>query len=262
VKLGEKVRGVSGPKGLIGLRDKVETIAPGQRYRSRAPGDKPSGDQGLVLQRSPQGKPAIDGAGRAAQNQRRFGRLRSSLTPASPTTAVKGEAGLQTSPQAALPVADAPPLMVPIDSARTFVGPNGTYYDERWRWMEWRGRNRSWNWSAALTFGGWFAYRRLYVLATLYLGWIGLLMLLLMHGASLPFAAVVHLAMAIIVGLYANRLYQARFRRAAWKVAQRHDEHAARLGALASLGGVDRRAVWLMALVGIGLAGLLIGLDG
>ena len=45
---------------------------------------------------------------------------------------------------------------------KTFVGPNGTYYDERWRWMEWRGRSRSWNWSAALTFGGWLAYRRLY----------------------------------------------------------------------------------------------------
>ena len=58
-----------------------------------------------------------------------------------------------------------PDAVVPFDSTKTFVGPNGTYYDERWRWMEWRGKRRSWNWSAALTFGGWLAYRRLYALA-------------------------------------------------------------------------------------------------
>ena len=166
-------------------------------------------------------------------------------------------------PPAVMPVAETPPLeIVPIDSVKTFVGPNGTYYDESWRWMEWRGRNASWNWAAALTFGGWLAYRRFYTLAVVYLGWIGLVLLMLMHGVSLRVTAVVHLALAIVVGLYANRLYQQRFRRATWKVAQEHEEHAARLDALARRGGVDRRAVWLMALAGIGLAGLLIGLDG
>ena len=155
-----------------------------------------------------------------------------------------------------------PPEIVPVDSVKTFVGPNGTYYDESWRWMEWRGRNASWNWAAALTFGGWLAYRRFYTLAVVYLGWIGLALLMLRHGASLRVTAAVHLALAIVFGLYANRLYQERFRRAAWKVTQEHEEHAARLGALARRGGVDRRAVWLMALAGIGLAGALIGLDG
>ncbi len=162
----------------------------------------------------------------------------------------------------ARPAPDAPrPLMAPIDSSKTFVGPNGTYYDERWRWMEWCGQNRSWNWAAALTFGGWLAYRRLYGLAAAYLVWVAVLVLMLLHGASLQFVALAQLGIAISVGLYGNRLYQARFRRVAWQVARQHDEHAARLGALAGQGGVDRRAVWVMALAEIGLAGLLIGLD-
>ena len=45
------------------------------------------------------------------------------------------------------------------------------------------------------------------------------------------------------------------------KVALEHKDHAARLAALAAAGGVDRRAVWLMAMAGLGIAGLLIGLD-
>ena len=66
----------------------------------------------------------------------------------------------------------AEPGVTPLDSTKTFVGPNGTYYDERWRYMEWRGRSRSWNWAAALSFGGWLAYRRMYAAAALYLpGW-------------------------------------------------------------------------------------------
>jgi hypothetical protein len=61
--------------------------------------------------------------------------------------------------------------------------------------------------------------------------------------------------------LYGNTLYQQRFRRMALKVAQSHQDHAARVGALAASGGVDRRAVWIMAVAGFGLGGLLIALD-
>ena len=48
----------------------------------------------------------------------------------------------------------------------------------------------------------------------------------------------------------------------AWKVARNHDDHVARLAALAEAGGVDRRAVWLMTAAGLGLSALLISLDG
>ena len=30
-------------------------------------------------------------------------------------------------------------MIVPVDSVKTFVGPNGTYYDESWRWNGWAG---------------------------------------------------------------------------------------------------------------------------
>ncbi len=209
----------------------------------------------MLLQSSPRQKPAIDGDGQAEHVGRQFGRLRGSLVAVPETT-------LAARTPLALPTEALRPPVQPVDSTKTFVGPNGTYYDERWRWMEWRGRNCSWNWAAALTFGGWLAYRRFYALAVVYLAWVGLLTVMVMHGTSLRFAGAVQLVAATIVGLYANRLYQQRFRRAAWRVAQAYDEHGARLDALARLGGVDRRAVWLMALAGTGLAGLLIGLDG
>jgi hypothetical protein len=147
-------------------------------------------------------------------------------------------------------------------SAKTFVGPNGTYYDERWRWMEWRCLNRSWNWAAALTFGGWLAYRRFYILAALYLGWLGLLLLLALGGAPLRLVAVLALIVAALVGFYGNTLYQLRFQRMSWKVAEQHEDHAARLKALADAGGVDRRAAWVMALSGGALGALLVTLDG
>ena len=185
----------------------------------------------------------IDDDARAERVARRFGRLRR--------------------PQVSQPdPALAEQVAVPVDSAKTFVGPNGTYYDERWRWMEWRGRNHSWNWSAALTLGGWLAYRRFYGLAALYMGWLGLLLGLALAGAPLRFLVALALMVAVAVGLYGNTLYQLRFRRMSWKVVDQHKEHAARLKALAEAGGVDRRAVWIMALSGAALGAVLIALDG
>jgi len=198
-----------------------------------------------VLQLSTTDKPAFDSVDQAGPSARPFGRLR--RPPAAPAS-----------------VSDLildPGTILPIDSSKTFVGPNGTYYDERWRWMEWRGRNRSWNWSAALSLGGWLAYRRLYWYAALYLGWLGLLLLMALNGTSLRFLAVILAAVAALVGVYGNTLYQQRFRKMAFRVALEHKDHAVRLAALAASGGVDRRAVWLMALAGLGVAGLLIGLD-
>jgi hypothetical protein len=199
-----------------------------------------------VFQASPQDKAVIDDDGGADPLARRFGRLRHPQLP-------------DPDPGLADPVQRS---IVPVDSAKTFVGPNGTYYDERWRWMEWRGLNRSWNWAAALTFGGWLAYRRFYALSALYLGWLGLLLLLMLGGAPWRLVAVLALIVAALVGFYGNTLYQLRFRRISWKVAEEHDDHAASLKALADAGGVDRRAAWVMALAGGTLGALLIALDG
>jgi hypothetical protein len=152
------------------------------------------------------------------------------------------------------------PDLVPIDSTKTFVGLNGTYYDERWRWMEWRGRARSWNWAAALTFGAWLAYRRLYGWAALYVAWLGVVLMMAMSGASLSLLAAAQLAVAVAFGVYGNTIYLQRFRRMAWRVAQDHQEHTARLCALADSGGVDRQAVWCMIAAGVVIALMLIGL--
>jgi hypothetical protein len=101
----------------------------------------------------------IDAADRPAHGPRPFGRLRPP-PPAPPETFAPPDDEL---------------VVLPFDSTKTFVGPNGTYYDEHWRWMEWRGHNQSWNWAAALSLGGWLAYRRLYGTMSVHLGWLGLL---------------------------------------------------------------------------------------
>jgi hypothetical protein len=218
----------------------------------------------LVLRRSTQPTIVLAGDGQPGQGGRRFGQLRSSPAVAPTPTALEGPFRLRIPPPPVTPMTfeAAEPPVLPFDSTKIFVGPNGTYYDERWRWMEWRGRNRSWNWAAALTQGGWLAYRRLYGAAAVYLAWLGVLLLMLLDGVSLRLTALLaQIGIAIGLGLYGNRLYRASFRRAALEVAQRHEEYALRVSALAGRGGVDRRAAWVFALAAMGLAGLAIGFD-
>lgn len=170
---------------------------------------------------------------------RPFGRLRA-ITEA---TAESGAAGVLGFANDAGPAA-----VLPLDFSKTFVGVNGSHYDECWRLMEWRGKNRSWNWSAALTLGGWLAYRRLYGYALLHFLWLGLLLLLAVNGASIPLLASLQVAVALALGLYGNMLYRRRFRKAATVAAQHDGDHAARLALLAAAGGVDSRAAWITGL--------------
>ena len=148
--------------------------------------------------------------------------------------------------------------VVPLDLTKTFVGPNGTYYDESWRLMEWRDANRSWNWAAALSLGGWLAYRRLYDHAVLHSAWLTLLILLALSGTPLKLLAPVQVVLAVLLGMYGNALYRQRFRQAA-EAAARHDgEYAAQLAMLTRAGGTDRRAVWLMIVAMVGVSALLV----
>jgi hypothetical protein len=198
----------------------------------------------LVFNASPRDRTGIDTADRPDHGPRPFGRLR----PPPPA------------PPPELARADDETVVLPFDSAKTFVGPNGTYYDERWRWMEWRDHNQSWNWAAALSLGGWLAYRRLYGAMALHLGWLGLLMILAVNGVPLTLLAVLQLGMAVTIGLYGNLMYRQFFRRVALRVARDHQEHAARVAALADAGGTDRRAVYGMVAVLVGLAVGVVGL--
>ena len=133
------------------------------------------------------------------------------------------------------------PEITPVNSTKTFVGSNGTYYDEHWRFMEWRGRRRSWNWAAALTFGGWLAYRRMYPAAALFVIWLGLLVALAVNGVLLwPSGGRPGGRCSSPWGAYGNVLYMRRFRRAALKAAQGDGQHQDRLDALARSGGTSR----------------------
>ena len=152
----------------------------------------------------------------------------------------------------------ASPETLPIDSTKTFVGPNGTYYDENWRLMEWRNANRSWNWAAALSLGGWLAYRRLYDHAVLHSVWLTLLLLLALSGTPIKLLLFAQVIVAVLLGVYGNALYRERFRRAA-EAASHHDgEYKAQLGALAAAGGIDRRAVSIMIVAMVGVSAFLV----
>jgi hypothetical protein len=138
--------------------------------------------------------------------------------------------------------------VLPLDDSKTFVGVNATHYDECWRLMEWRRRNYSWNSAAALTLGGWLAYRRLYGYALLHSVWLGLLLLLALSGISILLLVPLQVAVSVALGVYGNALYRRRFRRAALAAALHEGDHAARLAALAAAGGVAPRAVWILGL--------------
>ncbi|HEX5078303.1 MAG TPA: DUF2628 domain-containing protein [Geminicoccaceae bacterium] len=143
------------------------------------------------------------------------------------------------------------PRITPLDSTKTFVGSNGTYYDERWRYMEWRNRRRDWNWAAALSFGGWLAYRRMYLAAALFVVWLGLLIALGVNGVLVWPLALAQLVAVLTLAGYGNALYMMRFRRAALEAAQSDGQHQDRLDALARAGGTSRLAVYVMATAGV-----------
>lgn len=187
------------------------------------------------------------------RNQREFGRMRPldvALGIAAPQTAMPA-AAIQTAPLE-------PSVMPPIDMPKVFLGPNATWYDERWRWMDWRGRSYGWNWAAAGSFGGWLAYRRMYRQAGIYLAWVIGLCTLAAAGLPLGLVAAALLASALALGVYGNTLYLQHFKRVARDVGRRHDDHPARLAALVQAGGVDRYAPWVMGALELGLVLLLV----
>jgi len=146
------------------------------------------------------------------------------------------------------------PAVTPLDSAKTFVGANATYYDECWRSMDLGRRRRHWNWAAALSFGGWLAYRRMYVAATAALIYQGTLLAMALNGVWIWPLLAAEIALMYVTGNFGNAHYMARFRRAALCVAEGDGEYQERLAALAEAGGTDRPAVYVMG----GCAGLVI----
>jgi hypothetical protein len=199
-----------------------------------------------VLHASPREEPPAADLEDLRSRLRAFARLRQSV-----------EAGADGLQEARAGDESARRQIVPLDLTKTFVGPNGTYYDESWRLMEWRNANRSWNWAGALSLGGWLAYRRLYDHAVLHSVWLTLLILLGLSGTPIRLLATIQIIVAVFLGAYGNALYRRRFRRSA-EAAARHDgDYAAQLAALAAAGGTDRRAVWVMVVAMVGVSASL-----
>jgi hypothetical protein len=179
--------------------------------------------------------------------------------PQAPPATPAGQNGRAAAPPQGLPPAEPAPSKVPVESSKTFVGSNGTYYDEAWRWMDWRGQRHSWNWPAALTFGHWLAYRRLYWAAAFYLLWLGLLIGAAVNGVPLPLVAGAQLVVALLGGLYANTLYLQVFRGAVAHVTEKGEgDYAALKAQLAAAGGVDQRAVGVMAGLALAMAAVIL----
>ncbi|MEM9442825.1 MAG: hypothetical protein AAGA73_20475 [Pseudomonadota bacterium] len=147
------------------------------------------------------------------------------------------------------------PDKVPIDSAKTFVGVNGTYYDESWRWMDWRGTRQSWNWPAALSFGHWFAYRRLYGWATIHLFWFAILTAAIVNNIPVIALTLPIFALTGLTGIYGNTLYFLSFRRAVDRITE-HGEgsYDERRCQLAAAGGTSPLSVGIMASLSFGSA--------
>lgn len=198
----------------------------------------------------PSNLPAADGSDRTVR--REFGRLRTALTPDKlALTAGAAEPSEQNTDD----------QIAPFDySAKAFVGPNGTYYDDRWRWMDWQGRRQSWNWAAAASFGAWLAYRRMHRYGAIYGLWLMLLLVLAFWGTPLRLVGLLQLGVAIGLGLYGNTLYQQYFHQNAREIGRQHSGHAERVSALTTAGGVDRRAlcVWAGAVLASGALLLLL----
>ncbi|MGI9510812.1 MAG: DUF2628 domain-containing protein [Geminicoccaceae bacterium] len=191
-------------------------------------------------------EPRSDDAGPAARQPDRF------TTP--PTFEPAAAAKAPALPDG-VPPAATPPSKVPVDSSKTFIGPNGTYYDESWRWMDWRGTRQSWNWPAALSFGHWFAYRRLYRFAGLYLLWLTGLAAGVVN--NVPILALIALVFLVVwlTGVYGNTLYFRAFRRAVDHVTKTGEGNYQELqGQLARAGGTS---VWALGVMGaLSIAGI------
>ncbi len=158
-----------------------------------------------------------------------------------------------------VPPAAQPPDKVPVDSSKTFVGHNGTYYDESWRWMDWRGTRQSWNWSAALSLGHWFAFRRLYGFAFLSFVLLAGLAAATVNDVPILAIAVLILMAVSLAGVYGNTLYFRAFRRAVDHVTKTGEGTYEELRSqLARSGGTSMTALSIMAVLSLtGIAGAL-----
>lgn len=138
-----------------------------------------------------------------------------------------------------------------IDTPRAFLGDNATYYDEKWRWMDWRGARTSWNAAAAVGFGFWLAYRRMYGLAAIQLVWLSVLVLMYAVGFPWFMPLVLHGLVAWQFGRFANWIYYQHFIRVAQNVYKRYTGPNDRETQLRAAGGTNTTAPFVLGVLSI-----------
>ena len=118
--------------------------------------------------------------------------------------------------------------------------------------MDWRGTRRSWNWPAALSFGHWFAYRRLNLAAGLHLLWLAGLAAAAVNGVPILAVVLLGLLGTALAGLYGNTLYFLAFRRAVDHVTQKGEGSYEELhDQLAAAGGTSAIATAWMSVLSV-----------
>lgn len=144
-----------------------------------------------------------------------------------------------------------------LDTPRTFIGENVGYYDERWRWMDWSGRNITWNKRAFLCFPVWFAYRKMWTYALIGFLWTIGAIAFGIYASDLLVGVALHLFGALIAGLYANKLYHLHFISVGRRVFNRVAETHARELALGNAGGVSPLSATLTTILLVSLIGVM-----
>jgi hypothetical protein len=146
----------------------------------------------------------------------------------------------------------ATPAQPPADADRmaAAIGPNASWYVERWRRMDGRRSQVQWNWAACFASLVWFAYRKMWVPVVALALFFGLLAAFGVMAMSLPVAigaGVLALAAMVAGGALGTSFYRQRVSRLVAGTAGLDREAA--LARLQAKGGVSGQA----ALVGVGL---------
>lgn len=144
-------------------------------------------------------------------------------------------------PQPDPPSAQAFPTSNPLEDEkelRAFVGDEAGYYLGVWS----KGGQVSFNWAAFLFSAPWLFYRKMYGIAVLFLA-VGIALV-----AVLPELAVTF-GLALLCGLFGNRLYCWQARRAVREACFKEPLEENRLKMLARRGGTSVVAVFLFLLV-------------
>ncbi len=101
---------------------------------------------------------------------------------------------------------------------------------------------------AAVPFGGWLGYSRMYRLAAAHavvlsgVGWLAV------SGGPLELVGLLLVVLALALGFYGNTLYFKHFGYIHRTLSKRHQDQAGLVDAIARAGGVDARAGWLTVL--------------